>query len=88
MPFDKSISSIRLLKYPERKFELPDCAFEDGEVVCCGAHVDHVFITFLTTFDYPGTLSGSCMYSWPFVNFKACYLYVYVHSTDSRMNSL
>ena len=52
--FEKSISTLRLLKYPQRNFEPPECAYENGEVVCCGAHVDHVFMTFLTTFNNPG----------------------------------
>ena len=49
-----TLSTLRLLHYPQRNFTAPPVAVENGQVVVCETHADNVFVTFLITFHYKG----------------------------------
>lgn len=50
----ETLSTLRLLHYPQRDFETPAVAIENGQVVVCETHIDSGFVTLLTTFDFTG----------------------------------
>ena len=50
----ENLSTLRLLHYPQRDFETPAVAIENGQVVVCETHIDSGFVTLLTTFDFTG----------------------------------
>ena len=90
----ETLSTLRLLHYPQRDFETPAVAIENGQVVVCETHIDSGFVTLLTTFDFTGkfflslSLSLSLAPSLPFYSslpfshptfpFTLLYFFVYI----------
>ncbi|KAF2362019.1 Non-hem dioxygenase N-terminal domain [Trinorchestia longiramus] len=48
------LSTLRLIHYPSRGSDLPQCALKDDIVLQCDEHQDSGFVTMLETFGYPG----------------------------------
>ena len=60
----ETLSTLRLLHYPQRDFETPAVAIENGQVVVCETHIDSGFVTLLTTFDFTGKFFSLSLSPW------------------------
>ncbi|XP_047737586.1 2-oxoglutarate-dependent dioxygenase tropC-like isoform X2 [Hyalella azteca] len=64
------LSTFRLIRYPSRGSDLPECALKDDIVLQCDEHQDSGFVTMLETFGYPGLQLQTAEGTWQDVEYR------------------